>query len=66
MSRRMKWRVTGGAIVAFALAFTGCGSDTKKVEPKVDANAPKLQPKTPVGPGAGVGGQPGAPKTGAQ
>jgi len=58
-----RW-ITGVGIMAFALVFTGCGSEGKKVEPKADANAPKLEKKAPAGPGGGA--QPGAPKSGSQ
>lgn len=64
MSRRTMRSITVVGIVAFALASTGCGSEGKKVEPKADANAPKLEKKAPGGPGGGA--QPGAPKSGSQ
>jgi len=50
-------RLTAAALAAaVGVGVVGCGSD-KKVEPKADPNAPKLEEKTPNG-----GPKPAGPK----
>ena len=54
MTRGLLKAVMAGAVVALALVIAGCG-DSKKGEPKVNNDAPKIQPKAAGGPGAPKG-----------
>ncbi len=71
MDRRITRWITAALLVSI-LGLAGCGSDSKKGEPKVsDPNAPKLDPKIPSGGpgpagGPGPGGKPAGPQGGTQ
>jgi len=56
--RRYVMRMLPAVILALLLVQTGCGDSSKKDNPKLDSNAPKLQEKTPGGPGAPKKGSP--------